>query len=130
LYDIGRTWQAGAEYRRGNFEYIAGLREPVTSDNFSLRVEGLLTRRLEALGSIVHSAGKSALNRTESFYETYNGDVRLRFALTRTVAAYGEYVYGFYDSRGTAPVIAGLPPSLERNGIRAGFTVRASAGGK
>ncbi|HMD35977.1 MAG TPA: hypothetical protein VKH42_13460 [Vicinamibacterales bacterium] len=130
LYDIGRTWQAGGEYRRGNFEYVAGLREPVTSDNFSLRVEGLLTRRLEGLASIVHSVGKSALNRTESFYETYNGDVRLRFALTRTVAAYGEYVYGFYDSRGTAPVIAGLPPSLERNGIRAGFTLRVSAAGK
>jgi len=130
LYDIGRTWQAGGEYRRGNFEYVAGLREPVTSDNMSLRVEGLLTRRIEALASIVHSVGKSALNRTESFYETYNGDVRLRFALTRAVAAYGEYVYGSYDSRGTAPIIAGLPPSLERNGVRAGLILRVSAAGK
>jgi hypothetical protein len=130
LYDFGRSWQAGGEYRRGNFEFVPGLREPVTSDHYSVKVEGLLTRRLEFLGSIVHSLGKSALSQTESFYVTSNGDLRLRFALSRTVAAYGEYVYGFYDSRGTAPVIAGLPPSLERNGIRAGFIMRYSAAGK
>ena len=60
-------------------------------------------------------------------FDTYTGDVRLRYALTRTFAAYVEYLYYFYDSRGSVPIAPGIPAGLERNGVRAGLTLRVPA---
>lgn len=128
-YDFGRSWQASGSFRRG-LEYVTGLGEPVLADAFTARVDGLLTRRVDLLASAAYSSGESALTRAASLFNTYTGTVRLRFGLTRTWATYAEYLYYFYDSRGTAPLVPGLPPSLERNGVRVGLMLRVPAAGK
>jgi hypothetical protein len=123
-YDFGRTWQARLTYRRG-VEYAAGISQPVLADGFSAVVEGLVTRRLDVVVSAGYSSGKSALN-IESFFDTYAGNARLRYALVPSLAAYVEYLYYFYDSHGSIPLAPGLPLGLERNGIRAGLTMHLS----
>ena len=119
-YDFGRTWQTRGIYRRG-VEYMAGLSEPVSADSFSASVDGLLVRRVDVLASAGYASGQSALNLNSWTFDTYTGDVRLRFALTRVFATHVEYLYYFYDSRGTAPLDPRIPQGLERKGVRVGL---------
>jgi hypothetical protein len=125
-YEFARSWKAGAIYRRG-VDYVIGLNEPIAADRFTATVEGLLTRRVNVLASAGYSNGESALTLQRSTFNTYTGDVRLRYALTRTFAAYVEYLYYVYDSRGSTPIAPGIFPSLERKGVRTGLTLLVPA---
>jgi hypothetical protein len=120
-YQFGRTWQARASYNRG-MEYLPGVQAPVLTGGVSATLDGLLSRRLDLNASGGYAAGSSAL-RSRSTYSTYTGDVRLRYALSRSWAAYVQYLYYFYDFRGTNQLVTGLPPRLERNGARVGLTL-------
>jgi hypothetical protein len=125
-YEFTRNWKLAAIYRRG-VDYIPGLGEPISADRFSTSVSGLLHRRVDILASAAYSNGESALNRQGSAFNTYTGDVRLRYALTRTFAAYVEYLYYFYDSRGGIPIAPGISSGLQRKGVRTGLTLRVPA---
>jgi len=57
------------------------------------------------------------ISNATSAYDTYNAEGRLRCALSRTTAAYVEYVRYFYDSKGTLPWGPGVPMLLERQGV-------------
>ena len=119
-YQFGRSWEAKGSYSRG-LEYVPGLRTPVLTGGISAVVDGLLSRRVDLNVSASYSDGSSAL-RTASSYTTYTGNARLRFAVTRHWAVYTEYLYYYYDFRGTA-LLPGLPSALERNGARVGLTL-------
>jgi hypothetical protein len=119
-YQFGRSWQARASYNRG-LEYVPGLQGPVLTGGVSTSVDGLLSRRIDLSLSGGYSDGSSAL-RTASTYTTYTGDARLRYALTRSWAMYVQYLYYFYDFRGTT-LLPGLPQGLERNAVHAGLTL-------
>lgn len=128
-YDFARTWQAAGSVRRG-LEYVSGLGEPVLADSMTARIDGLLARRVDVRMSATYSAGESALSRAASLFNTYAANLRVRYGLTRTWATYVEYLYYFYDSRGTLALVPGLPPRFARNGVRAGVMLRVPAVGK
>lgn len=119
-YQFTRGWQTRAMYRRG-MEYIPALTEPVFTDGVSANLDGMITRRADLTMSAGYSSAKSAFDRTASSLETYNGDVRLRYALNRTLAAYVQYIYYVYDFGGNTQLAPGLAPRLERNAVRVGF---------
>ena len=121
-YQFGRTWQARANLRRG-MEYLADLPVPVFADGVGAAVDGLISRRVDVSASAGYSNGESALSRDSLRFDTYTGNLRVRYALSRTFAMYGEYLYYYYDFRGSAQLLAGIPPGLERNGVRAGLTL-------
>jgi hypothetical protein len=122
-YDFGRTWQARGGLRRGA-EFVPSLSAPVFADSVTLAMDGLITRRLETRVSAAYSTGESALSRNALTFNTYVGTVRLRFGVTSALAPYIEYLYYFYDFRGSARELPdGLPQRLERNGIRVGLTL-------
>ena len=125
-YELTRRWRASASYRQG-IDYLAGLSEPVSSRTATAMTTGLLSRRVDLTASAAYSSGASALNLTNSAFDTYTGDLRLRYSPTPTFATYVQYVYYFYDSRGTLPLVPGLPSRLDRNSIRAGLVVRLPA---
>jgi len=128
-YDFGRTWQASGNVRRG-VEYVSGLGQPVIADSLSARVDGLLASRIDVRVSVAYATGESALTRAASLFNTYTASARIRYGLSRTWATYVEYLYYCYDSRGTVALVPGLPPSLQRNGVRAGMMLRVPAVGK
>ena len=128
-YDFGRSWQASGSIRRG-IEYVSGLGEPVVADSFTARIDGLLTQRIDVLGTAAYASGASAVNQVASLFDTYTASVRLRYGFTHTWATYVEYLYYFYDSRGTLPLVPGLPPNVERNAFRVGLMLRMPAVGK
>lgn len=118
-YQFSRGWQTRAMYRRG-MEYVPALTEPVFTDGVAANLDGAITRRFDLTMSAGYSSGKSVF-RNASTFDTYNGDARLRYALTRTLAAYVQYLYYVYDFGGNTQLAPGLSPRLERNAVRVGF---------
>ena len=82
----------------------------------------MLTRNMDLNVGAGISTGESAVITSTSAFDTYAVNVRVRRSLTRTFAAYLEYVYYFYDF-GAAQVQPGVPPTMERNGVRFGLTI-------
>jgi hypothetical protein len=125
-YYFGRSWQARASYRRG-IEYVSDVVQPILADGFTAMVNGQLSPRVDLSVVGAYSNGESALQSTAFKVKSYTGDVRVRFALTRTLSAFGEYLYYFYDYGGSRLNAPNLIPGVERNGVRAGLTVWFSA---
>jgi hypothetical protein len=120
-YQFSRGWQTRAMYRRG-VEYVPALTAPVNTDAVSLNLEGTIGRRLDLTMSGGYSNGESIFQNASSF-DTYNGDIRLRYALNRTLAAYVQYIHYVYDFGGNTQLAPGLMPRLERNAVRVGVMV-------
>ena len=125
-YELSRRWRAAANYRQG-IEYLTGLTEPVFARSASASTTGLITRRVDVAITAGYTTGKSALSLNNSVFDTYTGDIRLRYSPTRTFATYVQYLYYFYDSRGSLPLVPGMPSTLDRNSIRGGLVVRLPA---
>ncbi len=125
-YEFTRRWRANASYRQG-IDYLTGLSEPVSARTVNAMTTGLLSRRVDITASAAYSSGESALNLANSVFDTYSGDVRLRYSPTPLFATYVEYLYYFYDSHGTLPLVPGMPSNLDRNTVRVGLVVRLPA---
>ena len=121
-YPITRTWQVQGNYRR-RVEYEADLPEPVLANSGSVSAIGFLNRRLDVSVSAAYSSGQSLENQSTLQFDTYAADMKVRYAIRRTLATYVEYLYYFYDFRGTNRLVPTVPPQLERNGIRIGLTM-------
>jgi hypothetical protein len=121
-YPVVRNWQVRGTFRR-RLEYDPDLPEPVFANGGSIGADGLLHRRVDLSVSAAYSSGASLLSKNNLRFDVYTGDVRIRLAFNRTLAAYGEYLYFYYDFRGSSEFVSVLPPGLERNGVRAGLTV-------
>jgi hypothetical protein len=121
-YQFQRTWRARANYRR-RIEYVVDIPEPVFANSFGLGIDGFLTRRVDLAVSAGYSSGDPILNDSALAYDSYMGSIRIRYALTRLTAVYTEYLYYFYDFAEGTPLLVGVPPGLERHGVRAGVTL-------
>jgi len=121
-YSFSRTWQARANVRRG-LEYLVDLPTPVFNDAVSVGADGLLSRRVDVSMFVGYSDGASLDNRDSLQITTYTGNVRGRYAFSRTLAVYVEYLRYYYQFRGSTSVLAGIPPRWDRSGVRAGLTL-------
>ena len=122
-YQFGRTWSVRAAYTRG-LQYVGQLSEPVLADGANLGFGGLLTRHTDVQMSAAYSDGDSAIAVGTTRFRASTSDVRLRYALTRSVAAFVEGYLYIYSFQGGTPVL-GLPPQFHGDGVRAGVTVWA-----
>lgn len=123
-YEFSTNWTAGGTYKRG-LEYVAPLGEPVLANGFSAELNGLIHPRVQVTASTRYSSGASALHRSALAYDTYGTELRLRYALARSWAIYGQYFHYFYDFR--QDPLRDMPPGLKRNGVRVGLTLWAPA---
>jgi hypothetical protein len=131
-YPFGRTWQLQATYRYG-IDFVVDLPEPVQASVVTLRLEGYLSPRVDVRVGLGYSDGSSMLGGGTSItsnnlaFDTYLGDVRIRYALGRNVAVYGEYLYYnylyfYHDPTGNPLLVPGLPRGLERSGASVGLS--------
>jgi hypothetical protein len=120
-YQFGRSGQVKATYRRG-LDYIPELSQPVFSDGITAVLEGLITPRLDFLASTGYSNGESAFFQRTSTFVSYTTNVRLRYGLTRLWALQIEGLYYYYDFSGRILPV-GVPPNMERTGVRGGLTM-------
>jgi hypothetical protein len=121
---FGRSWELRGAYDRGS-EYIEGLLTPLFTDGATVATEGKLSRKVDFSAIASYSTGHSALSTTSaSDFVTYTGEARLKYALDDTWSLYGSYIYYFYDFHDLAQPLAIAYPSLERNGVRGGLTMK------
>jgi hypothetical protein len=119
-YELGRTWVLEGNYHRG-FGYIQGLQSPVYTEAYQASTSGYLSRRLDLTVSAAYSTGEAALTGAAAEFATYTGNLRMRYAVSRMWAVYGEYLLYYYDfTHLLSPLPPGVPPGLTRNGARAG----------
>jgi hypothetical protein len=128
-YVFRRTWQARAKYSRG-LQYVAPLGEPIVADGASIGIDGFVSYRLNLSASASYSNGKAALRHDARNFDTYTGDVRLRYAWTRGLGVFAEYLYYVYDFRRSPQIAPGFPRLLERNGVRVGLVLWIPALGR
>jgi hypothetical protein len=121
-YQFRRTWRAGASFRR-SLEYVPLFVEPIYADSARLELSGLITRRVDVSAAAGLAQGESALNRLNSSLDTYTATARARFAMTRSLALYTEYLYYYYDLRGQSALAPDLPPTVDQHSVRVGLTL-------
>jgi hypothetical protein len=117
-----RTWTGVIEYRR-SLQYVDGFDRPLFGDAVTTGFNGLLSRRMELVGRASYNSGTVGLSSGAPRFESYNGSLRLRRALSRRIAAYAEglfYHYKFDESVLRPP---GLPPTFDRVAFRCGLSL-------
>jgi hypothetical protein len=102
---------------------VTELSEPVFSDGLTVVLDGLFSPRWGLSVTGGYSSGESALYTNTSNFDTYTGNIRVLYAVSRMWAAYVDYLYYYYDFRGRVQLLPGVPSALERNGVRAGLTL-------
>lgn len=119
--EVGRTWKASLGYHRG-IQLNEGFVQPLYVDTALLRLGGLVTRRVSLLVSASYSAGQIGLAAGNQRYGTYNAESDLRIGINRTLAAYAHYMNYRYTFNSAAGTPFGLPPMLNRQGLRVGIS--------
>jgi hypothetical protein len=122
VHNMGRTWNARANYHRG-LGFIEGLPRPAYSSAYAGSVDGFLSRRLDLSLSAGYSTGESALIGLPAPFSSYTGSSRLRIALGREWATYVQYVYYYYNFSEGLLLPAGVSHGLSRGGVRVGLTL-------
>jgi hypothetical protein len=127
-YDAGRTWSIHAAYDRGA-QFVHVIPGVFSSNAASAGATGDLGRRLELSLNASYSTGTLSFQVYDDPLTTYQGEARLRTALSRSLAvdiSYLHYHYAF-DGHGAG---AELERDVRRNSVRAGVTLRLSSAAK
>jgi hypothetical protein len=121
-HEIGRTWNLRAAFHRGT-ALIEGLASPVFSDAATISLGGYVNRRIDLHTEGAYASGEVGVTGGPSPFDSLNARGQLRVALGRQTAVFGEYFYYRYHFRTATVLSEGLPPNLQRQGIRLGLTV-------
>jgi len=121
-YPFRLKWRASASYRR-SVDYVAVFTEPVFTSGASVTLAGTIGNRVGISTWAGYASAESAISRNSRNLNTYTGEGKITYALTRSFALYSQYSYYYYDLRGRAHLAAGLPGVYEQQGIRVGFIV-------
>lgn len=126
-HDMGRTWKAVLSYGR-TLEFVETFKEPLLSDSVALHLRGHFSRQLDLTLSANLSKGSVgfvAEDPATHGYGTYSASGRLRWAISRLVKGYGEYlIYGHAFGNGVQ-LPQGFGHDVKRSEIRVGLTVWA-----
>jgi hypothetical protein len=124
-HPFARSWNIRAFYRRG-VTFLTGVTEPMLSNSATVTVGGLLTRKLDVSLSAGATLGEVGIeSETAQTYDTYTGSARARYAISRSFAIYGEYIYQSHNyNAALAPVVGeeSALPGVTRSGLRFGLT--------
>jgi len=121
-YPISQDWLATGSIRRG-LEYVSDLPTPVVSNGATGSISGLLTHRIDLNLLLGYASGESILSSQALVFDTYTSSVRIRYAVSRTFALFGEYFRYYYDFKNGVLLPPGMPPGLDRKGVRAGLSL-------
>ena len=119
-HELGRTWTAYAYYNRG-FIFREGFDDPFLTNALSVGLSGLVSRRLDVslIGHLVLAHQDVGENNR---YDSVVGSANARYALTRFLAAFAEFVYYTYEFEDDIILPPGYASALDRRGLRLGLT--------
>jgi hypothetical protein len=124
-HQMGRTWQARLAYNHG-IGFAEAFAQPIFSDAVTASLTGFFSRRVDFTANTGYSMGDVGVGTGEnvppSEFKAFNALVRVRVALGRPWALYGEYQYFNQDLGEVLIVPDGVPRDLGRNTVSAGLT--------
>jgi hypothetical protein len=120
-YEFKQSWVGALRYRRG-ITFIDEVADPLLSDSVGAELTGLLSPRVDFHASGSFAYGVVGLN-SGQHYQMYGVRTQLRYALSRMVALYGEYLLYQYQFPESVPLTGGIPSAFNRQAVRAGLTV-------
>lgn len=120
-YEFKQSWIGAVRYHRG-VTFIDEVVDPLLSDSVSGELAGLLSPRLDFSSSATFTRGVVGFSSREP-YQMYGARSQLRYALSRVLALYGEYLLFHYQFPPTILITGGLPPSTSRQAVKVGLTV-------
>jgi hypothetical protein len=118
-YPFHVKWRLSTGYRRG-VDLLAVLSEPVVTDGGRLRLSGVMSRRVDIAIQARYAVATSVASSGRGRLRTANGNARMQFALTHSLAVFGEYLYYYYDFGGQHRLAPDLPAVHERHSVRLG----------
>jgi hypothetical protein len=123
-YPFKLTWTMSAGYRRG-VDYLAVLTEPVVSDAGTVGLAGIIGRRAMITVDARYGTSAALLAQQGQRLRTATGDARFRFALSRSIALFTEYLYYYYDRGAQRVLAADLPDAYDQHSVRIGVMLFA-----
>ena len=118
-HELGRSWTGTIRYSRG-LTFIDEIIDPLLSSGISAELNGVLSRRIDFSGSVSFRRGTVGLSRAASQYDTYGAYTRIRFSLSRSTAAYADYLFYHYGFAETVRLASSLPSQFARQTLRVG----------
>jgi hypothetical protein len=120
---LGRTWTAGADYRRG-MQWIQGIAVPLYGNFFGTNLGGFAGERIEIRLRGGYSDGDPNLSGGAVNMHTYTGVAHMRYALTEKLGITGQYFYYHYKF-GQNPIWLprGMASMQDRQTLSIGFDV-------
>lgn len=126
-YPFRLKWRFGVGYRRG-LQYRSVLPEPAMTDEARMHLSGLIGRRLDvgvrARYALTTPAGAEGDN---GRLVTARGEARVRFAVARSLALFGEYLYRLHDVEDQSSLTPDLPDTRRQHSVRVGVMVFVQA---
>jgi hypothetical protein len=119
LREIGQTWGAQATYNR-SVTYDAGFLQPILRDEVTAGIGGLIGRNVDVSSGVYYTVGAIGLESTN--YHSWQASSQVRWAITRSLAAYVSYYYYLHNFGSDVSLPTGVVQELHRNGVRVGLT--------
>ena len=92
--------------------------EPLTGDSASLRLGGLITRRIQLQAVAAGSFGRMGYSSSKEF-NSYRGTVTMSTAITRWMNVGVDYAYYRYEFEQGVELEPGVATEINRQSIRA-----------
>jgi hypothetical protein len=118
-FDVGRTWNVSADYRRG-VRQLPGLQRPSFTDDGQATIAGFVGRLLDLTFSGQYSRGETGFSSSYGFTSA-SGSVQARWAVSRLVAISGTYIFYHYDFSTSAVLPDGMSHRFNRHALRLGL---------
>lgn len=120
-HEVGRSWRAVLSYRRG-IEYLTAFVRPFTHDTVSASLGGRIAPRVGVETTSEYSRATTAHVPSSGRYDSAAATGAVTVALTTHIGVYGRYLYYHYAFPMDETLPTGLPPALDRHGVRLGVT--------
>jgi hypothetical protein len=118
-HEIGRTWMLRGFYNQG-VQFAEGLADPFYARTVRTQLVGLLNSRTDFSMDAAYARGELQAIARSNPYTSYQGTARLRYAITRGLAAFAESsLYGYAFNQAAQPP-PGIAPDAWRRAVRIG----------
>jgi len=121
LHTLSRTWLARASYQRA-VRFVQGFSQPFLSDSMTANVSGYVSRRFSLTFESSYTGGTVGTADVGNSFREYVATTYGQVALSRHWALFGQALYYHYNYDQAIVMPEGLPPALNRSGIRIGLT--------
>jgi hypothetical protein len=121
LHTLSRTWLARGSYQRA-VRFVQGFSQPFLSDSVTANVSGYVNRRFSLSFDSSYTGGTVGTADVANSFREYIASAYGQVALSRHWALFGQALYYHHTFDQGVVLPEGLPPGLNRGGIRIGLT--------